>query len=154
MLAFTYFDTITHGTNHTADGRWEYSLLYNGEHGIYERFYRDMDNLLRNSLHPVKADLLLSSTQKMNIKSHSKVYLCGQELLINKLVYSIGGKDEPKESEFFTTLLHTPVKVAPPESQRFLPNQNTSGRFSVPLTALRRMSSMLLLLRLKVFVVL
>ena len=123
MLAFTYFDTITHGTNHTADGRWEYSLLYNGEHGIYERFYRDMDNLLRNSLHPVKADLLLSSAQKMNIKSHSKVYLCGQELLINKLVYSIGGKDEPKESEFFTTLLHTPVKVAPPESQRFLPNQ-------------------------------
>lgn len=131
MLAFTYFDTITHATNHTAGTRWQYSLLYNGQYGIYEQFYRDFDNLLRNSLHPVKADLLLSSVQKMNIKSHRKVLLSGQELLINKLAYKIGGKDEPTESEFFTTLLHTPVKLAPLESGRFSLNQKYRWRIQL-----------------------
>lgn len=128
MLAFTYFDTITNSTNHTAEGRWKYSLLYNGEYGIYERFYRKLDDLFRNSLHPVRAELLLSSEQKMNIKSHWKVLVHGQELLINKLAYKIGGQDLPTESEFFTTLLHTPANVAPPESERFKQNQEYKWR--------------------------
>lgn len=92
------------GVNHT-DGQWNYSLLYNGPCGIFERFYRTYDNMLRNSFIPVKVDLLLSPEQKMNLNAHRKKLLQGQQLLVNKLKYHLGGKNEPVESEFLTTYL-------------------------------------------------
>lgn len=97
----------------------DYSLLYNGPDGIYEKFYRYYDNLLRNSMHPVKGDILLSDHQKMNIPSHRKVIINGQELFIDKLKYYIGGDNSPIESSFYTTRLYEPVKLAIEESKRF-----------------------------------
>lgn len=110
------------GVNHT-DGQWNYSLLYNGPCGIFERFYRTYDNMLRNSFIPVKVDLLLSPEQKMNLNAHRKKLLHGQQLLVNKLKYNLGGKNEPVESEFLTTYLYEPVSVAIAESERLKENQ-------------------------------
>lgn len=97
----------------------DYSLFYNGPDGIYEKFYRSYDNLLRNSMHPVKGDILLSDHQKMNIPSHRKVIINGQELFIDKLKYYIGGDNSPIESSFYTTRLYEPAKLAVEESRRF-----------------------------------
>lgn len=97
----------------------DYSLLYNGPDGIYEKFYRSLDDLLRNSMHEVKGDILLSDHQKMTIPSHRKVIINGQELFIDKLKYCIGGDNEPTESSFYTTRLYEPVHSAIAEEKRF-----------------------------------
>lgn len=106
------------GVNHTDNGQWQYSLLYNGPCGIFERFYRTYDNMLRNSLIPVKVTLLLSSDQKMNLNAHRKKLLNGQQLLVDKLKYQLGGKNEPLESELLTTALYEPISSAMLETER------------------------------------
>lgn len=130
MLAFLLFQKegycIGTNTNYRGTTRlWNYTLLYNGPDGIFERFYRKYDNMLRNSLHPIKAKLLLSGAQKMNLPAHRKVIIQGQELLINKLKYYLGGKNEPVESELMTTHLYEPVSTAIPEADR-LPDNSIS----------------------------
>jgi hypothetical protein len=139
MLAFVYPDTdmgtsISRGTvtNYDRTGKRrlsDYTLLYNGPDGIFERFYRPYDNLLRNSMHTVTAALLLSQQQKLSIPSCRKILLKGRELLINKLNFTIGGKNEPKESEFYTIQLYEPVSEAIPESER-LPVYPAVNRFA------------------------
>jgi hypothetical protein len=96
----------------------DYSLLYNGHAGIFEAFYRPYDDLLRNSMHTVKAKMLLSQHLKLTVPAHRKVIINSQELLINKLSFTLGGKNEPQESEFFTTHLFEPVESAMPEKDR------------------------------------
>ncbi len=129
ILSFVYFNKISWLTNHTGEGAWDYSLLYSGQHGIFEKFYRDFDNLLRNSLHPVKVDLLLSPTQKMEINAQDKIVINGQHLLINKLCYTIGGTNKPVQSELLTTRLYHPVQNAPAEADRF--KQNTTYKWKI-----------------------
>lgn len=128
MLAFLFYQEagycIGTNTNYRESTRlWDYTLLYNGPDGIFERFYRKYDDMLRNSLHPVKAKLLLSGTQKMNLPAHRKVIIQGQELLINKLKYNLGGKNEPVESELMTTHLYEPISTAISEADRFPDNK-------------------------------
>ncbi len=126
ILAFFYLDTtgITHhiGTISSYNPFYrklsDYSLLYNGPDGIFERFYRPYDNILRNSMHTVTAGLLLSPHQKLTIPAHRKVLIHNQELLINKLAFTLGGRNEPQESEFYTTHLYEPVESALPEKER------------------------------------
>ena len=126
MLAFAYYDTtgITFclGTIHNYSPFYhklsDYSLLYNGPDGIFEHFYRPYDDILRNSMHTITADLLLSHHQKLTIPAHRKVLIKNRELLINKLAFTLGGKNEPAESEFFTTHLLEPVETAMPEIDR------------------------------------
>lgn len=122
-LVYKHIDGYSIGTNtnYTSNKTKfaEYSLLYNGPDGIFEKFYRTYDNLLRNSMHPVKGDILLSDHQKMNIPSHRKVIIDGQELFIDKLKYYIGGENEPVESSFYTARLYMPTQTAIPEGQRF-----------------------------------
>lgn len=125
-LCFVYTDSVyptTLGTTSSHDHRgvkqWDYSLHYNGEYGIFEKFYRPMDLLYRNSLIPVDAQLLLSNTQKQRIAAHEKVIIAGQEFLINKLAYTLGGKNDPKESQLLTTQLYEPLSSAPLESALF-----------------------------------
>lgn len=125
MLSLVYYYkdgySIGTNTNYTCENTRfaEYSLLYNGPDGLFEKFYRTYDNLLRNSMHPVKGDILLSDHQKMNIPAHRKVIIDGQELFIDKLKYYIGGDNEPVESSFYTARLYEPVEMALSEGQRF-----------------------------------
>ncbi|MDR2917646.1 MAG: hypothetical protein LBV74_22875 [Tannerella sp.] len=132
MLAFMYFDSNFYRgtiTNYSRSGQRlsDYSLIYNGPDGIFERFYRAYDNILRNSMHTVTADLLLTQHQKMTIPAHRKVIIQSQELLINKLAFTIGGKNEPKESEFYTVRLYEPVNTAS-DSSGLLPVYNSSSK--------------------------
>lgn len=127
MLAF-YYDCTGHGFMHGTVSSynylgstklWAYSLCYFGEDGLFEKFYRTYDNLLRNSLLPVKADIRLSSSLKQLIKSYEKILMLGHELLINVFKYKIGGTQDPQEAEFFTTQLYEPTIYAQSESEKY-----------------------------------
>lgn len=91
---------------------YDYSLCYYGENGIFERFYRDYDLLLRNALQELKVKLLLSQSQKQNLVSHAKVVIRGVPFFFNKLKFTLGGENEPTESELLTTSLTSPVNEA------------------------------------------
>nr|DAT27621.1 MAG TPA: hypothetical protein [Caudoviricetes sp.] len=127
ILCFVYKNNLdngfTYGTttqcNVSGTKIWDYSLHYYGQYGIFEKFYRTLDNLYRNSLIPVRASLLLTTMQKQHIPAHDKIIIDGQEFLINKLKYTLGGKNEPAESELLTVQLYEPVTSAPIEADRF-----------------------------------
>ena len=123
ILAFVqYSSNYAIGTNHDLLGKWGYSLLYNGPIGIFEKFYRKFDNMLRNSMHKVSADLLLPNSLKNSLQVHHKVSLQGVELLFNIFKYTIGGKSEPVTSELMTTSLYEPLSLAKAESERMVRN--------------------------------
>lgn len=123
ILALVHYSSdYAIGTNHDVSGKWGYSLLYNGPSGIFEKFYRKFDNLLRNSMHKVSADLLLPNSLKNSLQVHHKVSLQGVELLFNIFKYTIGGKSEPVTSELMTTALYEPLSIAKAESERMVRN--------------------------------
>lgn len=130
ILAFVYFSSdYAVGTNHDVLGKWGYSLLYNGPTGIYEKFYRKFDNILRNSLHKVSADLLLPNTLKNSLQVHRKVSLQGTELMFDIFKYTIGGKSEPVTSDLMTTVLYESVSKAKPEAERM--QRNTEYKWMI-----------------------
>lgn len=139
ILCFAYKNNLgsgfTYGTttqcNTSGTKIFDYSLHYYGAYGIFEKFYRKMDSIYRNSLVPVQAKLLFSTMQKQNIAAHDKVLINGQEFLINKLKYTLGGKNEPLESELLTIQLYEPVTSAPIETGRFpAPNYKWTINYS------------------------
>lgn len=131
ILSFVYYDGSTYSKGTNMDkGQWGYSLLYNGPTGIFEKFYRDFDNLLRNSLHKVSARFLFPNVLKSSLPVHRKVTLQGADLLVNVLKYTIGGESEPIESELFTTSLYEPISTAKPEEGR-MPYNKTGYRWSI-----------------------
>ncbi len=122
MLAFPYIgnDGTPCGTVTAYDlysnikpiKKFDYSLTYYGECGIFERFYRGYDLLLRNSLQELKAKLLLSQSQKQNLPASGKIVIRGVPFFFNKLKFTLGGKSEPTESELLTIALTTPIAQA------------------------------------------
>lgn len=91
---------------------FDYALVYNGDDGIFEKFYRQYDLLLRNSLQELKVKLLLTQSQKQNLASYAKVVIRGVSFFFNKLKFTLGGKSEPTESELRTIALTTPIHKA------------------------------------------
>lgn len=85
---------------------WPYALYYNGSFGVFEKFHREHDLLLRNSLMEVKARLMLTQSEKQNLPAWSKVTIRGVPFLLNKLKFTLGGKDEPQESQLLTAGLY------------------------------------------------
>lgn len=91
---------------------FDYALVYNGDDGIFEKFYRQYDLLLRNSLQELKVKLLLTQSQKQNLPSYAKVVIRGVSFFFNKLKFTLGGKSEPTESELRAIALTTPIHEA------------------------------------------
>lgn len=126
MLAFSYFvhgyaaGTVnTNGFGIASTERlWDYTLSYIGPFGIFEKFYRQLDNLYRNSLINVTANLLLPDHLKQAISSHHPITLDGQRLLPNVLKFTIGGNEDPVESTFYTMRLYEPVSIADEQPSR------------------------------------
>jgi len=124
MLCFTAHRTsrFDSGTIYayldTRERIWDYSLAYNGPDGLYEKFWRKYDDMLRNSMRPVTTKMLLSDIDKLNISAHEKVIINNQELLPNVIKYNIG-KNVPTECTFLTTKLYNPVSSAKSESEHF-----------------------------------
>ena len=120
MLAYHYHQYgYPHGTIGTTVNKflgqeklWDYALSYVGPDGIFEKFYRKLDALYRNSLLSVTAELLLPDRLKQSLKAHQPVILDGQKLLPEIIHFVVGGKNEPVESTFRTMRLYEPVSEA------------------------------------------
>lgn len=99
---------------------WNYALCYNGPDGLFERFWRKRDDLLRNSMRDVTCQMLLSETDKLSLSAHRKVVINNQELLPNVTKYTVGKKTETK-CTFLTTKLYQPVSTAK-QGGKYLPD--------------------------------
>lgn len=135
MLAFTAFangrtiGTISPYDISSSDWKkakklFNYALYYNGHDGVFSRFYRDYDLLLRNSLHELKVKLLLSQSQKQNLVAHAKVLIRGVAFFLDKLKFVLGGKNEPQESELRSISLMEPLSF-PPDIDSFFPTMRS-----------------------------
>ncbi|RHJ83555.1 hypothetical protein [Parabacteroides sp. AM08-6] len=101
---------------------WDYALCYNGKNGLYEKFWRKYDDMLRNSMRPVTAKLMLSDLDKMNISAYEKVLINNQELLPDIIKYDIGKKDIT-ECSFYTTRIYFPKSSAITNTELFKPSK-------------------------------
>lgn len=110
--------------NHDQNGikLWDYTLSYNGEGGLFEKFWRKYDTLLRNSLLEVGVEQLLSESDKLSLSSCQKVIIQNQELLPNIIKY-MPGKRVPMECTYLTTKLYEPVSLATNEADRLHPSE-------------------------------
>ncbi|NCB26928.1 MAG: hypothetical protein EOM62_15925, partial [Bacteroidia bacterium] len=97
---------------------WDYSLAPCGPDGLFEKFWRDYDTLLRNSLNRVNAELLLTDTDKVSLEGHKKVIINNQEYLPDVITYPINA-NVPMECSFLTTQIYDPEDNAPAETSRF-----------------------------------
>lgn len=90
----------------------KYSLTYVGPDGVFERFWRRMDELYRNSLLTLSASLLLPPTLKQRLNPHMPVVLQSQRLLPDIIRYTLGDGEEPQECSFRTIRQYQPVSKA------------------------------------------
>ena len=96
---------------------FDYALYYNGQYGIFEKFWRERDSLLRNALQEAKMQLLLTQEQKQSLPATAKVTIRGAAFFLNKLKFALGGKDEPQECTLLTTTQTEPASYA----KKFVP---------------------------------
>ena len=101
---------------------WEYTLAFSGPDGLFEHFWRNRDNLLRNSMLKVNVPLLLSDADKLKFSDYKKVMLDGQELFPDVIKFAVD-RNDVFESTFYTTRLYEPLSTAIPESERIPANQ-------------------------------
>lgn len=87
----------------------DYSLVYNGDEGIFEKFYRNYDILLRNTLHTVEASLLLPQKIKSSLNNIQKVVLDNSEFFISELKFTLGRNQSLSDAKLLTTQLYNPV---------------------------------------------
>lgn len=99
---------------------WDYSLAPCGPDGLFEKFWRKYDTLLRNSLNTVNADMLLTDADKVSLLAHKKVIINNQEYLPKVIAYPVN-VDAPMECSFLTTQIYEPADNAPAEASRFEP---------------------------------
>ena len=121
MLAFAGrisgmgYDLGTISNYYNDNKLWNYTLFWNGPDGLFEKFWRKKDDLLRNSMHKVSAELLLSEADKMQLSSTGKIMIQGQELIPETTRYVVGEKSL-STSDFYTIAKHEPVSSAPPQT--------------------------------------
>lgn len=119
MLCLCYTDIADYrfciGTlsnySHTGAKLWGQSLMYNGEGGVFETFWRKRDTLLRNALQVVNVELLLTEKQKFSISTLQKVSMRGQNLFISMLDY-VPEASSVSAASLLTTRLQEPIDTA------------------------------------------
>ena len=108
----------------------DYALHYHGEDGIFERFHRMEDTLLRNALDTVKMRLLIPQHLKQTLPATAKVTVRGTALLLDKLKFTLGGKDAPQECDLRTLLPPSSITLSP-SLDSLLPNNAQTYRWKV-----------------------
>lgn len=106
--------------NYDTEGNrlWDYSLQWNGPDGIFEKFWRQRDSLLRNALLSVQVDAMLPEHLKLSISSVHRVSFNGQGYLISELQYSTK-PNSPGACSLLSTNLQKPVSEAPFAHEQF-----------------------------------
>ena len=111
----TITDTIARYNNRTPPTlvKWsDYSLTYNGENGIFEKFYRQYDDIRRNSFHILRANVLMDERSKMEMTAIEPIVIQGHRVLPDVLQYALGSKKIPMECSFRSIRLMEPTTHA------------------------------------------
>lgn len=109
---------VLNNYDNTGNKLWNNSLLWYGEDGIFEKFWRQRDILLRNALLDVKIDTILPEEMKFFLSPVSPILLHNQKYLLNEMQYSTLRKSV-SECSLLSTKLQEPVSVAKPASEYF-----------------------------------
>lgn len=118
MLCLFYSQvTNCRGTTYNYDQAgnklWDYSIMWNGPDGIYEKFWRSRDALTRNALLEIEFEALLSEENKMSLSSTGKVALNNQIYLLSEINYSTKRRSIAT-CRLLSTKLQAPVSESPP----------------------------------------
>lgn len=90
----------------------DYTLCYHGNDGLFARYWRVRDDLLRNALNKVRVSLVLPDSLKMSISPLNRVLLHGSPFLIDTLNIVLGQDDVLQESTLLTETLQEPISHA------------------------------------------
>lgn len=111
---------VLNNYDNSGDKLWNNSLLWNGEDGIFEKFWRQRDTLLRNALLEVEIDTILPEELKQSISAVKPLLLQNQKYLLHQLQYSTKSRSIA-QCTLFTTKLQEPISTAKPMSESFRP---------------------------------
>lgn len=90
---------------------WDYALTWYGADGIFERFWRSRDTLMRNAMLSVELDVVLPEHLKISLPSMRRVSYKGQNYLLSQLQYSTKANSQSMCS-LLSTKLQSPVSRA------------------------------------------
>lgn len=96
---------------------WDYSLSFNGEYGLYERFWRGYDNMIRNSSHEVSIKAKISDVVKFTLPSIAKIHFANQHLLLKDMKYDLK-RNSLVNLTCLTSKLYEPISSSVPEADR------------------------------------
>lgn len=94
--------------NHRGEKDINYSLHIIGEDGIYNKFYKNKDAILRNSNYILTTNLLLPEAIKNNFIGCEKIIINNQAFVPDVLAYTLGVK-KVQECKFRSTRLFEPI---------------------------------------------
>lgn len=142
MLCFRYFNaTLKYDIGTTANYNfngtklWDYTLQWNGEYGIFEKFWRNRDKLLRNALLQIDFNLLLSENDKFTIRPTDKININGSDYLIAELKYT-PEEQAAQTCRFLSMRMQEPISQAKPAASYLQPRTykwklNSSRNFTI-----------------------
>lgn len=120
LTNWDYFKFFKSGTRTKINSSQDYSLCYHGNDGLFDRYWRGRDDLLRNAMNRVRTRLLLPDSLKMTLSPLNRVLINGVSMLIDTLGFTLGQDDAIQESVMLTTSLQAPVGHAT-ESEDIVP---------------------------------
>lgn len=109
---------VLNNYDNTGSKLWDYSLLWNGEDGIFEKFWRSRDTLLRNALLKVDIETILPEELKQSLSSIHPILLHNQKYLLSEMQYSTKRKSSGRIS-LLSTKIQQPISLAKPTSEYF-----------------------------------
>lgn len=89
--------------------KFDISLLFVGQYGLFNHFWKEYDAVLRHANHIVTTDIHLSAQQCMNPDFSSPILLDGQRMLPDTVSYTL-----PKSSSFPATVKLRTIKLLKP----------------------------------------
>lgn len=119
-----FYNVATHckGTihNYSDSGQklWDNSIAWNGPDGLYEKFWRKRDTLMRNALLEIQVDTILPEEVKLTLSPVKQVLLNSQKYLLSELNYSTKHKSVGS-CTLLSTKLQQPVSESKPAADYF-----------------------------------
>ena len=127
MLCFAYnsrpgccYGSVTNyapGPNEHYIRMSDYSLCYLGPDGLFERFYKKLDSLYRNSLLSVQCSVSIPQHQVLSLDPLQPVRLGSAKMLLSTISYRLG-RDSEQACTLLTTALRRPITLAKPINER------------------------------------
>ncbi len=90
---------------------WDHAITWYGAAGIFEKFWRSRDTLMRNALLPVEVEVILPEQLKVTLPSTRRVSFNGQNYLLSQLQYTTKERS-PSMCSLFSTKIQNPVSQA------------------------------------------